>query len=100
MSKDYFDDPQFQREYAEWSESIEPSLEEYDAGMCAMQIEEVTNLYNACHDYGKVVTGEFPTLDAVLLALDENRLQCWDSFNNGYLTITGKDACHIVFSTD
>ena len=97
---EWLNDPVAQAEYQEWSKSIEPSLEEYDAMMDAAYKDEVKKVHGACHDYGKVIAGDFPTLDAVMLALDEDRLDYRDDFNSGFLTITGQDACHIVFSID
>ena len=91
------DDSQVRAEYDAWWESIQPSIDEYDLRMDEIHHEEITRLFNACHDFGYVDTGEFPTLDAVLLALDENRIEYQDNFENGYLTITGQDACHLVF---
>ena len=97
---EWLNDPEAQREYQEWSKSIEPSLEEHDAMMDAAQKDEVKKLYNACHDFGKVVSGEFPSLDAVILALDEDRLEYRDYFQQGFFKITGQDACHIAFQID
>ena len=110
-SFDPFDDPEFCAGYEEWLKSIEPSSEEMD-----MMIEELAKegyfdedpedhsklqtLYNACHDFGEVVSGEFPSFDAVVLAKKEGRLESEDCFESGFLAITGKDECHIFFEID
>lgn len=65
-----------------------------------MNIKQVEMLYNACHDFGTMITGEFPTLDAVIDAHADGRLRGVDNFDSGSLMIEGKDACHIEFKID
>lgn len=65
-----------------------------------MNIKDVESIYNACHDYGTVIDGEFPTLQAVIDAHADGRLEAIDNFDTGSLRITGQDACHITFDID
>ena len=99
-SFDPFDDPEFCAGYEAWLKSIEPSIDELDAMADAMQKRLIARLYDACYDYGEVVIGEFPSLDAVMLALDEDRLEYSDLCIAGYITITGNDECHVFFQVD
>ena len=62
-----------------------------------LNMKELESLYNACHDYGTVVSGEFPSLDAVIDAHADRRLDAQDDIETGFLTITGRDACYITF---
>lgn len=62
-----------------------------------MNIKQVESLYNACHDYGTIIAGEFPTLDAVIDAHAEGRLLAKDNIEDGSLKIVGRDECHIEF---
>ena len=57
-------------------------------------------LLNACHDYGTVHEGGFPTLDALLQAQAECRLQAKDLCTKGEILIVGQDACYVTFKVD
>lgn len=65
-----------------------------------MNIRDVEILWNACHDYATVVEGEFPTLQNVIDAHADGRLEAHDNFDTGWLKITGQNACYIEFDID
>jgi len=65
-----------------------------------MTYKELRQLYDACHDYGTVVSGEWPTWLAVKSAKSEGRLVGRDAGENGYIKIVGSDECHITFKVD
>ena len=62
-----------------------------------LNLKQLEMLYNACHDFGTVVSGEFPTLDAVIDARADKRLEARDHIEIGYMKITGRDKCYITF---
>ena len=62
-----------------------------------MTQQQLKELRNACHDYGKVTSGEFPTETALLKAKSEGRLVAKDTGENGYIKIVGENECHITF---
>lgn len=62
--------------------------------------KEVKKCYNACHDYGSVLAGEFPTYEQVEKARKENRIDIMDTGKTGYLHIEGENACRIYFEVD
>ena len=61
---------------------------------------ELQTLHNACHDYGTIISGEFPSLDAVLKANREGRLVARDLNRAGWIKIVGENACNIEFEVD
>jgi len=65
-----------------------------------MTYKELRQLYDACHDYGTVVSGEWPTWSAVKSAKSENRLVALDLADHGFIKIVGTDECHITFKVD
>ena len=65
-----------------------------------MSENELQILLNACHDYGTVHEGDFPTLEALLQAQAECRLAARDMQNTGEILIVGQDACYVTFKVD
>ena len=65
-----------------------------------MTIQQLRRLHNACHDYGKVLSGEFPNWEQTRQARKENRIVCWDNFTKGFLKITGENKCVVTFDME
>ena len=62
--------------------------------------DELRILLNACHDYGTVHEGDFPTLEVLLRAQAECRLRATDMHSAGEILIIGRDACYVTFKVD
>ena len=62
--------------------------------------KEIQSIYNVIHDYGIVESGTFPTLDQIVIASKEDRLEFADHETNGYLHIKGENKCEIYFEVD
>ena len=60
-------------------------------------IQTIRTIYNACHDFGKVIKGEFPKWNQVTEANWEGRLYLEDKETHGKLIIKGKNACVVHF---
>ena len=65
-----------------------------------MPDDQLQLLLNACHDYGTLHAGAFPTLPALKKARAEGRLFAQDLCTTGTIKITGEAACHITFTVD
>ena len=65
-----------------------------------MSEQALQTLLNACHDYGTVHEGCFPSLDALLKAQKECRLLTKDLCRKGEILIVGQDACYVTFEVD
>ena len=65
-----------------------------------LSADELQTLLNACHDYGTLHEGGFPTLTALLRAQAECRLRATDMGNTGEILIIGTDACYITFKVE
>ena len=65
-----------------------------------MSEKELQTLLNACHDYGTLHEGDFPSLKVLLQAQTECRLLAKDLCSTGEILIVGRDACYITFKTD
>ena len=65
-----------------------------------MSENELRTLLNACHDYGTVHEGDFPTLEALIHAQAECRLRATDMHRSGEILIIGRDACYVTFKVD
>ena len=65
-----------------------------------MTEQALQTLLNACHDYGTVHEGRFPSLDALLKAQKECRLLAKDLCSQGEILIVGQDACYVTFEVD
>lgn len=65
-----------------------------------MSESELQILLNACHDYGTVHEGDFPTLEALLQAQADCRLRATDMHSSGEILIIGRDACYVTFKVD
>ena len=59
---------------------------------------ELKYLHNACHDYAEVKYGLFPTWEETKNAWREDRLQGIDNKQDGFIMITGNNACHLTFN--
>ena len=57
-------------------------------------------LLNACHDFGTIHEGTFPSLKALIQAQAECRLSAKDFCTKGEILIVGQDACYITFEVD
>lgn len=65
-----------------------------------MPDKQLQQLLDACHDYGTLHSGSFPTLPALKKARAEGRLLARDLCRTGIIKIEGEDACHVTFSID
>ena len=65
-----------------------------------MSEKALQTLLNACHDFGTVHEGDFPTLEALLHAQVECRLRATDMCSKGEILIVGQDACYVTFKVD
>jgi len=62
-----------------------------------MTLKQLRSLYDTCHDYGTVISGDWPTWTAVRKARQEGRIVARDDYNTGSIRIAGKDECHLEF---
>ena len=61
---------------------------------------DAETVWRACHDYGIVESGQFPSLQRTLKAAKEGRLEVEDNRDDGYLHIWGEDECYVSFLVD
>ena len=61
---------------------------------------ELQTLLNACHNYGTLHEGDFPSIETLLRAQTECRLLAKDLCSTGEILIVGRNACYITFKTD
>ena len=62
--------------------------------------EQLQSLLDACHDFGTLHSGAFPTLPILKKAQAEGRLFAKDHSKTGVIHIRGTDACHITFDVE
>lgn len=62
--------------------------------------DEVLTAWNCCHDFGEVISGEFPTKEQTFRANYERRLEIEDSYYQGFLKIEGENECFINWSVN
>ena len=62
-----------------------------------MDLKEVRNVFDACHDYLHNQAGQFPTWAQVRKAHAQRRLRIIDRQEDGSLEIVGINSCRLVF---
>ena len=63
-----------------------------------MKAKPLRELHNALHDYGTVISGQFPSFYETKLANRTGRLIARDNGSTGYIKIVGRSQCHVQFN--